>query len=266
MLPVLVQIGSFKIYTMGVLMALGLFFGLYYWWKLGRDEHYDETSLFDAFFASTITFFVAGRVGYVAQHMDELGTAYRLVAFLRYPGLFFAAGIVGALLMLISLARKNDWDVWKIMDSASVSIALVLIFGALGAFLNGSNPGREMAMGLAYPGVAGLRFPVDLWGVFWFVITFGVTMRVRKNFRFYAWYKGDSSVAKDGLAFFVFGTMMGIYYLVRGLVDDGLIHVGIIPVMSLLGLSLALACILLIMVRSGKDYQSKLIQYIRKHS
>jgi hypothetical protein len=59
------------------------------------------------------------------------------------------------------------------------------------------------------------RIWLDLWGIFWAGTAFALTSVVRKNFRFFKWYKGDSSVAKDGLAGLTFLMLVGVYYLVR---------------------------------------------------
>lgn len=253
MLPVLVTLGPVRIYSMGVMLAAGLFLGLFYWWKLGRDEHWDEISLFDGFFLGLIAFFIFGRLGYVAQHYSDLGTVYRLVAVLAYPGISYAAGIAGAIISVISFARSKEWETWKLLDIAAVVLPLILFFGFLGSLLNGSNPGREMSFGIIFPGIEGRRFPVDIWGMVWSLITFGIAVRVRKNFRFYGWYKGTASVAKDGLATLVTIGMTGLHFLVSGFLDDGF-YWYFVPVISVVGLSAAVISILIIYRRSaGKD-------------
>lgn len=264
MLPVLVSLGPVKIYSMGVCMAFGFFIGLYYWWKLGRDEHLEDEVLFDAFFLSVIAFFVVGRSGYVALHAEDLGTVYRYFAFLRYPGLSYVSGVAGAVATLIMFARAKTWDLWKTLDSAAVALSLMLVFGMLGAFFNGSNPGRESALGFVFPDVAGRRFPVDFVGMIFYIITFGITMRVRRNFRFYSWYKGDASVAKDGLAALIFLALSGTYYMIRGFVDDALVHFAGIPAMSLVGLSMLILAGIGILARSGSDVAAKFLHHTRK--
>lgn len=253
MLPVLVSLGPVKIYSMGVALTLGLFLGLFYWWKLGRDEHWDEIGLFDGFFLGLIAFFIFGRLGYVALHFEDLGTVYRLIAFLVYPGISYAAGIAGSLAALISFGRSKEWDMWKLLDIAAVVLPLILFFGFAGSLLNGSNPGRAMPFGLIFPGVEGRRFPVDIWGMIWSLITFGVAVRVRKNFRFYGWYKGTSSVAKDGLAAIVTLGLSGFYALVAGFLDDGFFWYWL-PVMSVVGLgALVISGISIYRRVGGKD-------------
>jgi prolipoprotein diacylglyceryltransferase len=112
---------------------------MYFWWKMGRDEHWDEIALFDGFFLSTIVYLVVGRIGYVLLHISELDTLYRSLALLAYPGINEAIGIAVAIIFMVLFARGHDWDEWKVLDACVVALAMVLVMGGLGAVLNGSN-------------------------------------------------------------------------------------------------------------------------------
>lgn len=209
-MPILFSIGPVRIYSFGVLLAVGLFIALYFWWKMGRDEHLDEIALFDGFFLSLITFLVAGRAGYVLMHYSELGTLYRSLAILAFPGVSGLAGIVASVGLMIMFARERGWLVWKVMDMFSVALAVALVFGSIGALLNGSNPAWQ----------------VNAWSIAWSVVTFATVSRVRKDFRFYAWYKGVASMAQEGLAGLIFVLLSGVYYLgMQQLVLGGLLVV-----------------------------------------
>lgn len=214
MLPILISLGPVKIYSFGVCLVIGLFLGLYWWWKMGRDEHFEEIALFDGFFLSLITFFVVGRVGYVLTHMADLGTWYRSLAFLTYPGLSGAAGIVASGIFMILFARAQGWQVWKVADAYVLVLAVILSFSGLGSLLNGSNP----------------IWQVNAWLMVWAILTFGVVARVRKNFRFYTWYKGEASMAQEGLASLIFVVGVGIYYLVTGIYRQAGWQVGILVI------------------------------------
>lgn len=164
---------------------------------MGRDEHFDEIALFDGFFLSSIVYLVAGRIGYVLLHLSELGTLYRSLALLAYPGINAAIGIVVAIIFMVLFARGHGWHEWKTLDALAVALSMMLILGGLGAVLNGSNPAWQ----------------ANVWLLVWAIVTFALVSRVRKNFRFYAWYKGESSMAAEGLASLIFVFSVGIYYL-----------------------------------------------------
>lgn len=219
---------------------------------MGRDEHWDEIALFDGFFLSTIVYLIAGRIGYILLHLDSVGTLYRSLAILAYPGINQIVGIVATLVFVMLFARAHNWDEWKTADAYVVSLAIVLALGGLGGLLNGSNPGLPVSWGLMYPGETVARIPVDLWIFLWALVTFAIVSRVRKNFRFYSWYKGESSVAQEGLAALVFIICAGVYYLVLGWISQSMGKVWVLPFEFIAGLGLIVAGLLLIRQRVGR--------------
>jgi len=263
MLPILLSLGPIKIYSYGVFLLLALFVGLYFWWKMGRDEHWEEIELFDGYFLSLLVFFVSSRVVYVLLHPD-IQTWYRVFAVLAYPGLSIMAGLVFSTMYLILYGRMRNWEVWKLLDVTAVVLAVVLLIGSIGAILNGSNPGIESSFGLLYPGETVKRLPVDVWSFVWSLVTFGVVSRVRKQFRFFSWYKGDSSVARDGLAFLAFLFLAGIYLTLLGLIDEIAWRIWVLPGVSVFGVGLALYIASWIYTRSGKSRRVDLLQWVSK--
>lgn len=252
MLPILLKLGPITIYAYGVFLAIGVFAGLYWFWKIGRDEHWEETKLFDMYFVALFTYFVVGRIAYVLLHPElyELGKALSLLA---YPGIVNSVGILGASLVVGVMSRRAEWEEWKVMDGWVVVVATVLVIASLGAILNGSLPGRvSESFGYIHPGDTVARIPGDVWSFIWSLVTFGTVSRVRKNFRFYAWYKGEASVAKDGLAALAFGVLAGVYYLGAGLILEGN-NLWVVPVRSLVGLGLMVFFGFVIYWRGGKN-------------
>jgi len=220
MLPILVSLGPIKIYSYGVMMAIGLFLSLYFWWKMGRDEHFDEIALFDGFFLSVITYLIAGRAGYVALHTDTVGTVYRALAILAYPGINPIFGLIAVAVFMILFARAYNWDEWKVADAGVVSLSMALLFGSIGSVLNGANP----------------IWQVNVYGAVWALITFLVVSRVRKDFRFYSWYKGVSSMAQEGLATLIFLMAIGVYYVGVSFLDQLNWKISIIPGETIVGI------------------------------
>ena len=232
----------FANYLYGSMIAVGLFLGLFTWWKLGRDEHWEEIALFDAFFLGMIVFVLAARAGYVATHLPDFRIWYRVLSFAKYPGMANGAGIVGAGAFLAFFAKSQEWEVAKAWDAAAVALAEILIFAAIGA--------------------------LNLWGVVWATATYIIVSRVRKQFRFYAWYRRESSTAKDGLGGMVFVGLAGIFYLVYGFIAPQQVHFYRIPVLSMAGLGIILGSLILIQrargERVGRQYRGALLQWVNK--
>ena len=252
MLPILLKLGPITIYSYGVFLALGLFTGLYWFWKMGRDEHWEETWIFDTYFVATFMYLIVGRAAYVLLN-PELYSFSRALSILAYPGISAVSGIVATLLVILFLSRKAEIDFWKVMDAWAVVITIVMVIASVGAILNGSMPGVESnSFGYVHPGDNVPRLSGDLWTFIWSLLTFGIVSKVRKNFRFYSWYKGEASVARDGLAAILLLALSGAYACVLGFILEGH-RIWLIPRTTMIGILIILISLIMIYFRSGKS-------------
>jgi prolipoprotein diacylglyceryltransferase len=259
MWPILLNLGPVKIYSYGLVLVVGLFLGLYFWWKMGRDEHWDEIALFDGFFLSLIVYTVVGRIGYVATHLQQISTVFRALAILTYPGINATVGICAVVGFMILFAKDREWSIYKALDGLSVTMTLVMVFAGLGGMLNGSNPGKSLNFGLTYPGVEGRVIPVDLFIMLWAIVSFLIVSKVRKNFRFYSWYKGEASVAQDGLASLIFVELFGFGYLIVPWMYSNPLKIGFVPADVIIGLVVMGVSTLMIKQKQGR-HESKSLQ------
>ena len=184
------------LYSYGFVLALGLLAGLYFFWKMGKDEHWSEISLFDAFFLSLLAYWVVGRAGYAFLHPQDIETVWTALALVSHPGIHPKIGMVGALIAFVGTSWFKGWNLWKAADLSAVAFSLILVFGMLAGLLHDPS--------LWLSGIVQLG---------WALLTFGVVARVKKQFRFYQWYKGYLSVARDGLAALIFFFSLGLYTL-----------------------------------------------------
>ena len=252
MLPILLKLGPITIYSYGVFLVLGLFAGLYWFWKMGRDEHWEETWIFDTYFVSTFLYLIIGRVGYVLFN-PELYSISRALSLLAHPGISAVSGIIATLLVVLFLSRRASIEPWKVMDAWAVVLSIAMMIVSVGAILNGSMPGIQSSMlGYVHPGDTVPRLSGDLWTFVWALITFGIVSRVRKNFRFYSWYKGEASVAHDGLAALILLSLAGLYAVLLGFIVEGT-RIWVIPKTTLVGFLVLFVSLVLIYFRSGKS-------------
>ena len=252
MLPILLKLGPITIYSYGVFLTLGLFAGLYWFWKMGRDEHWEETWIFDTYFVSVFLYLFVGRLVYVIFN-PQMHNFLQALSILSHPGMSVIGGLIATLLVVLFLSRKAEIDMWKVMDSWSVVISIVLVIVSVVAILNGSMPGIQSSMfGYIHPGDNVPRLSGDLWTFVWSLISFGVVSRVRKNFRFYSWYKGEASVAHDGLAALILLCLSGMYAMVLGFIVEGS-RIWVIPKTTIVGILILFIGLALIYFRSGKS-------------
>ena len=190
------------LYSYGVVLSLGLMAGLYYFWKMGKDEHWVEISLFDTFFLSLLGYWIAGRVGYAILHPQEIETFWSAFAVISRPGIEEIAGLGGGVAIFFLVAWVKGWSLWKAADLGAVALSLILIFGILAGLIQNLSSWWLAAVRLG-----------------WALVTFGVVARVKKEFRFYQWYKGYLSVARDGLAALTFLFSLGLYVIGAAIVS-----------------------------------------------
>ena len=262
MLPILLKLGPVTIYSYGVFLALGLFTGLYWFWKMGRDEHWEETWIFDTYFVATFVYLIVGRLAYVLLN-PELYSLSRAFSILAHPGISAVSGVIATLLVILLLSRRANIDFWKVIDSWAVVLTIVMVIASVGAILNGSMPGIESSsFGYVHPGDNVPRLSGDLWTFIWSLFTFGIVSKVRKNFRFYSWYKGEASVARDGLAGLVLLALSGLYASILGFMLEGL-RLWFIPRTTIIGILVLLIGLIIIYFRSGKNRGENLLSRLR---
>jgi prolipoprotein diacylglyceryltransferase len=235
MLPVLLSIGSFKLYSYGVFLFTSLFVGLYWWWKLGRDENLEETSLFDTFFIAMFSGFALGRAVYVILNIADFTNIYRILGVYSFPGVSLVGTLVGVIATVFVISRNQEWETPKIADNLAVTLGVVMVIGSLGGLLNGSLGGVV----------------VDLIQLVWALVYFVLVSRVRKDFRFYSWYKQNRTVAPDGLAALIGLLMLGVIYFIRGFLEETW-RVGPLAYYTIFGFVIVLTSALAIYLRSGR--------------
>lgn len=218
MWPTLISAGPVTIYSFGVLLFLGVFFGGFCWWRKGKEEGLDEEVLIDAWLVMGLAAILGGRIGQILLNWEWFsGSWYKMIFITKYPGLNYEFAWLGALLALVWLIKKNEWKLWQVLEMSVSSWLTVEIFGWLGVFLGGSSLGiiTNGWWGLAFPGVEGKRWPVQiLWGLSLWLL-FQLVKKWEKEYRTFEWYKQENGEAEPGF-------INGIYLLGLGFLRFGL--------------------------------------------
>lgn len=206
---------------------------LFLFWKKGREEHIDEFSVTDIALLAAFWGWVGARAGFVITHLDVFGwDILRWISLAEYPGYLGMAGLVTAVLAIISEARKAKEEVWKVLDIASVATALALAIMSLGMFVHGAGFGNAttLPVGVSFPGVFDKRHPVQLYAMVGYALLFAGLWFVEKRYRLFSWYKGNRRIAQPGLVATFF--LMGYALLELGLsfLRESMLPFGKLPV------------------------------------
>jgi phosphatidylglycerol:prolipoprotein diacylglycerol transferase len=166
---VALDLGSFKIYWYGVLVATGFLAGLWTASRRGLRDGISAEKIVELGPWLLIGAILGARFLYVISHwrQDFAGHSLWQIFNLR-SGLVYYGGLVGASLAVILKARLSHLPLWKLADVLAPSIALGHVFGRVGCLMTGCCYGRacDLPWAIQYPAghethpVGGLATPV----------------------------------------------------------------------------------------------------------
>ncbi len=160
MYPELLRFGNVVISSYGVLLLVAFWSGLYIFLKMGQSRQIDTSHLFNLSLYIMIAAIAGARLFYVLMHREEFADNW-LGAVLPIQkdgtfgigGLIFLGGLIAAVLVGIWYVRRYRLPLWKTADSAAPAVAVGIIFGRIGCFLNGCCFGNVcyQPWGIHYP-------------------------------------------------------------------------------------------------------------------
>lgn len=161
--PVIVPlIGQLAIRWYGLMYLLG--FVLAYLYLKQQNSKFSKDFLADIFFYFAFGIIIGGRVGYQILYADN--TSFWQLWQFWAPGRSFHGGLLGALLALLFLSRKNSYKLLEITDFIAPAIPIGLGLGRIGNFLNGELWGRasDLPWAMVFPHVDSFaRHPSQLY-------------------------------------------------------------------------------------------------------
>lgn len=193
MMPILLSIGSFHIYSFSLFLILSWCVWSFLFWRYLRALAIAEEPIFDAMFVTTIMTLIASRLSFVLTHVSLFSANWlRVVALWVQPGLSLYGGLLGTVLVLILFAMKYKIRVAHILDAFAISFMWALPFGIIGSFLDGSVVGRQAPVRWAVPyaGHGGHRHPVQLYQLILVLFILLVISLLRKFAKKHTWADG----------------------------------------------------------------------------
>lgn len=166
MLPILLQIGFIKIYTIGIFLVLAFFWGAYYLWKNIQLTSFKEEEVFDGLFIAMFGGALVGRLVYVILHFSDFGLSIlKFILVNGYPGFSMWGGIIGFFLFLYLFCNSRKMKFEELIDYVIPPFFLALAIGKIGSFFAGVEIGVETALPVAikYAGVDGMRHLTPLY-------------------------------------------------------------------------------------------------------
>ena len=134
--PILFKIGPITIYTYGVMVALGIFFGSLILVKLSEREGIKREDVVDTAFWSVVAGFVGARLFFFLYNPEYLKPWYRIF-YIWEGGLVWYGEVVFGALTAIYFIKKRRIPVWKFADVIAIALSVGLGFGRIGCTMAG---------------------------------------------------------------------------------------------------------------------------------
>ncbi|ADY73938.1 Prolipoprotein diacylglyceryl transferase [Desulfurobacterium thermolithotrophum DSM 11699] len=142
MYPILFKIGPITIYTYGVMVALGIFFGSLILMKLAEKEGIPSKDIADTAFWTVIAGIIGARVFFFLYNPQYLDPWYRLFFFWE-GGLVWYGGVIFGALTAVYFIKKRKIPFWKFADIVAIPLSVGLGFGRIGCTMAGCCYGKE---------------------------------------------------------------------------------------------------------------------------
>ncbi|MEO0026444.1 MAG: prolipoprotein diacylglyceryl transferase [candidate division WOR-3 bacterium] len=168
MLPVLIRIGNFQLYSYGVMLFISFVLGIMIVERRAKRFGVEPKRITDLALWVLLAVVLGSRLFYVAFHWDEFRND--LVGIIRFwgnppglSGLMFYGGFLGAFIAGLVFVWLNRLPLLKMLDAVAPALVLGEGFTRIGCFLNGCCFGKPTTcpLGMVFPAgsAAGAQFP-----------------------------------------------------------------------------------------------------------
>ena len=155
--PILLKLGSFTIYSYGVMAALGFGLATLLIYRQSSRFSVDKEKMIDLAILILITGISGARALYVLINIGYYIPRPFEIFNLSKGGLVWYGGFLTALVFTVLYLRKNKLNFWNVTDLIAPYIALAQSLGRIGCFLNGCCYGLEAPAGYMFS----VRFPCE---------------------------------------------------------------------------------------------------------
>ncbi len=139
--PILFKLGPITIYTYGVMVALGIFFGSLILVKLAEKEGIKKEDITDTAFWSVVAGLIGARLFFFLYNPEYAKPLYRIF-FIWEGGLVWYGGVIFGGLTALYFIKKRKIPLWKFADIVSIALSVGLGFGRIGCTMAGCCYGK----------------------------------------------------------------------------------------------------------------------------
>lgn len=152
--PILFQIGNFKIYSYGAMVASGFLIAVYLASREARQSGIAPQKIFDLGLYALIAGIIGARALHVLLDFEYYANYPLEIILITKGGLAFQGGLVTGIIGAWLFIKRNGMPLWKTADIFVPYVALGQAIGRIGCLLNGCCYGKPTisSIGIHLPG------------------------------------------------------------------------------------------------------------------
>lgn len=151
---ILFQIGNFKVYSYGFMIAIGIIVASAIFLKKTKNAGYNEDKMLNLLIFTVVGGVLGGKILFIITELKSIINDPSILFDFGNGFVIYGAIILGALVLYL-YCKKNKFDSLKLLDFAAPCVALAQGFGRIGCFLAGCCYGKETSLPI------GVKFPVN---------------------------------------------------------------------------------------------------------
>jgi phosphatidylglycerol:prolipoprotein diacylglycerol transferase len=165
--PILLQLGRFKVYSWGFMLALAAIVGIYGVERNFEKQGYDRDIVLDMVVLMVLFGILGARISYIIIYDWQAFITDPLMFFSPgFSGLIWYGGLLGGFIAFVVYIWRKNLPFWEMADLFAPYLALGYALVRIGCFLNGCCYGlpTDSAWGVIFPAVDDLhRHPTQLY-------------------------------------------------------------------------------------------------------
>ncbi|MBI1978306.1 MAG: prolipoprotein diacylglyceryl transferase [Candidatus Omnitrophica bacterium] len=182
--PILFSFGPLRVYSYGVLVAMGVLSAVLLLRSSARRLTLHPDVIVDLAIATVISGFVGARIFYVIQFWDQFQNAPLDAIKIWEGGIVVYGGMIGGLIGFLVFVRLRKLPFLSLLDMFVPALAFAQGFGRFGCFMNGCCFGKSTTLpwGISFPFLESQVHPTQLYeAAFCFALALFLLLFSRKK-------------------------------------------------------------------------------------
>lgn len=249
----------FSMVFLPIFAILGLFASAFFFWKKGREEHYDEGVFFDVFLLSVICGYLAGRASFIALNFSQFSVfLVRWLDSVSYPGFNLTVAVCTSAIVVYYYAQKYKWDIFEVLDFWVLAASVGLSVYSIGLFFAGVGYGYPTSLpwGVIFPNLLEPHHPLQLYGVIFYLALAIYLSKVEYSYRTFEWYRYGKKTAQTGFLTAIFIIATAVFLSLMSFLRLPALVLFSISIDRVLALALCFVGGLFLYLRSGRPFPS----------